>query len=148
MRDGNERISGLDNQLASSIAHFMVCYTKDNLFVGSSRKIIHINVKDVLDMHNIEEFYGKEIGIEVPEDTIRKFDVERNYKFKGFIDIGSGNSSMIMENTESFTLSFVRISKVSEFGQDGITLISCGVDNSPNLIRSPVKDLRSIMNKD
>ena len=51
-----------------------------------------------------------------------------------------------MEDQNDMNISFVRISKISEFENEAIELIKCGMnDNSKNQIRSPVKDLRSII---
>ena len=76
----------------------MVCYTKNNLMVASNKKIFYIDVEQVLEQHDRDEFYGKEVGIEVPDESIRSFDVATSFKFKGFLDIGNGNVAMIMED--------------------------------------------------
>ena len=97
-QDGGRRVKGLEQSDASAIAHFMVCYTKNNLMVASNKKIFYIDVEQVLEQHDRDEFYGKEVGIEVPDESIRSFDVATSFKFKGFLDIGNGNVAMIMED--------------------------------------------------
>ena len=53
-----EKVKGLDKEDASSIAHFMICYTKENLLIGSDKKIIYMNTQETLIQYEKEEFYG------------------------------------------------------------------------------------------
>ena len=80
---------------------------------------------------------------------LKSFAVGNNFEFKGFIDVGTGSVAMLVEDKTDFNLSFIRIQKISEI--DGVDLITTGMDGgsaSRNMIKSPVKDIRSIMQKD
>ena len=61
---------------------------------------------------------------------------------------------MIMESQKTYHISFIRIAKINELGEEGvdnvgIELITCGMDGGTrNVIKSPVRDVRSIMSKE
>ena len=56
----------------------------------------------------------------------KSFAVGENFEFKGFIDVGTGNVAMLMEDKNDFNLSFIRIQKIDEI--DGVDLVTCGMD--------------------
>ena len=91
-------IPGLDHKEASSIAHHMICYTKGHFVIGSSKKIFYFKVKDILDEYNHPDAYGREFDLQVGEDKLKYFTVGQNFEFKGFIDVGTGNVAMLMED--------------------------------------------------
>ena len=83
---------------------------------------------------------------DIPERDILFFDVKQSFKFKGFLDIGSDDVAIIMEDQTDYNLNFLRISDVSSQKGTSVKLKSCGMhDNARNQIMSPIVDLRSVM---
>jgi hypothetical protein len=104
----------------------MICYTKGHFVIGSGKKIFYFRVNDILDQYNTPDWYGKEIDLPVEPDMLKCFAVGNNFEFKGFIDVGTGNVAMLMEDKDDFNLSFIRIQKISEL--DGVDLVTTGMD--------------------
>ena len=65
-----------------------------------------------------ERLHGKKLNIKIRADRVKLFKLDHKYNFKGFIEAGENKHGvcdiiMIVEHTETFILTFLKIAKVS-----------------------------------
>ena len=82
-------------------------------------KILVAQTETILVIENFQSFFAEEFFDEnnfvdnmktksLNDSTISKISINKDYQFKGFIDLGNNESCMLLENVNTFQIRFLK----------------------------------------